>query len=578
MSNSTIDTDINAFVTTQNQNRGQNLPGGGTLSLDYNALTGTVPTGGNAVTGIAGIVAGAATLLPAGQNGNAVIIDGAISTSASTSGADSYSLLVDTSGQVTLTDNNTGNSETITGASYLIFDGGATTPKGAYQSAYFIETGLAAQMASMYNAAYNRVPDLAGLEFYIDQYGTIALPDLHAMAFDFLGSPEFKADWPTLQTTPDDGGVNDRAYINALYGQILHRTPSATEIQFYVNALQGTLTDSSGHPIAAADRSQLLVYFSLSPENQSDIAASKGGWLINPGDGALGLGAMTTASATAVLTSDIASGTVSGNDFANLSAPNQISVTLHPSSGMVSTTINVDASGVYSNITTTIPNETINLSSKYIMGEIDGDGDTINGVPTGGSIILLSSTYPFSNFANHTGTVNLFGNVNWIDLGGSYAATVAAIVNGWNSTDIIIGPNSSTPTSSNPPASLLANADGLVLQGSVSNPINGTSPVLAGTSSQVGEFFIDRIAINVGSIANDSVSAIVAAAAQVYKVGDVTGENAFFFGQDPQGNTMVWYWRGDTAHTGSIQATDITGGIELVGVQASSLTSANFHH
>ena len=109
MTTSTITADIDAFVSAQNAYRGGKLAGGGTESLDYDALTGTVPAGGNSVTGIAGIAAGAAAItLPAGQNGNAVIIDGGISTAASTSGVDSYSLSVDTSGAVTLTDNNTG--------------------------------------------------------------------------------------------------------------------------------------------------------------------------------------------------------------------------------------------------------------------------------------------------------------------------------------------------------------------------------------------------------------------------------------------------------------------------------------
>src|SRR5579859_2840702 len=305
---SSIITDVDVFVASQNQNRGQTLASGATLSLDYNALSGPVPPGGNAVTGIGGIAAGAAAIsLPTGQNGNAVIVDGAISTSASTTGADSYSLLVDASGHVTLTDNNTGNSESITGANYILFDGGATASSGAFQSAYIVESGIAAQMASMYNAAYGRVPDLAGLEFYIDQFGSSVLPDLHTMATYFLGSAEFKNHWPSLQTTPDNGGVNDQAYINALYGEILHRTATSAEVQFYVNALQGKLTDSSGHAIAAADRAELLVYFSLSPENQADISAANGGWLINTSNGATSLGSMSSTAVTDVLTSEIAS-------------------------------------------------------------------------------------------------------------------------------------------------------------------------------------------------------------------------------------------------------------------------------
>ncbi len=568
---STIDADIDAFVSVQNQTRGKTFKNGAVLALDYNASTGTVPAGGNAVAGIAGIAAGAATIaLPASQAGNAVIIDGAVSTKASTSGIDSYSLIVDTTGTVTMTDNNTGNSQTITGASYLVFDGGAATSAGAYQSAYLVESGVAAQMASMYNAAYGRLPDFAGLEFYIDQYGSPDLPDLHTMANYFLFSPEFKTHWPTLQTTADNGGLNDQAYINALYGQILHRTPTALEVQFYVNALQGTLTDSSGQPIAAADRAQLLVYFSLSPENQSDISATNGGWLINSGKGAVSLGAMSTSAANAVLASQVASGTVSADAFVNMSSSGQ--TTVQTSNGSVTITGADHGAGAAQQadpeIATSIPNETVNLSSTYFMGALDGSNETLNGVPTGGSIALLPSNYP----TNYTGTVNLFGNVNWLSLGNTLSAVTAySIINGWNSTDLIVGPNGAAPSFAYSAATLLANPDGLVLQGSASNPVNGSS--YAG-----GDFFTKAIAVNVGSISNDTVSAIVTAANQAYKVGDVSGENAFFFGQDPQGNTMVWFWRGDKTHAGTILASDITGGMELVGIHASSLTSANFHY
>ncbi len=568
---STIDADIDAFVSVQNQTRGKTLKNGAVLALDYNASTGTVPAGGNAVAGIGGIAAGANTIaLPASQTGNAVIVDGAVLTTASTGATDSYSFLVDATGAVTMTDNNTGNSQTITGANYLVFDGGAATSAGAYQSAYLVETGVAAQMASMYNAAYGRLPDFAGLEFYIDQYGSPDLPDLHTMANYFLFSPEFKTHWPTLQTTPDNGGVNDQAYINALYGQILHRTPTAVEVQFYVKALQGTLTDTSGQPIPAADRAQLLVYFSLSPENQSDISAGNNGWLINPGNGAVSLGAMSKAAANAVLASEVANGTVSGGDFANMSNSGQTSVTTSNGSVTITGANHGVGAGQQSNpeIATTIPNETINLSSNYFMGGLYGNNDIINGAIAGGSIVLLPSSYP----TDAVGTVNLFGNVNWLSLGNTISAeTGASIINGWNSTDLIVGPNGASPSYAYSAATLLTNQDGLVLQGSASNPIIG--------AAHAGDDFATKaIAINVGSVLNDTVSAIVSAANQAYKVGDVSYENAFFFGQDPQGNTMVWFWRGDKTHAGTILASDITGGMELVGIHASSVTSANFHY
>jgi hypothetical protein len=578
---STIVSEVASFIADQNQNRGGALAGGGILPLDYDALTGSVPAGGNAVTGIGGISAGAAAIaLPASQFGNAVIVDGAVSTSASTSGTDSYSFLVGTNGTVTLTDNNTGNSETITGDTYLVFDGGAKSSTGAYQSAYIIETGVNAEIAEMYNAALGRVPDFAGLEYYAIPIANGSLT-LHQAATYFLASPEFAKLYPALTAPADNGGPNDQTFITELYGNILHRTPSAAEVQYYVGALQGTLTTTAGTAIPGVDRAQLLIYFSISPENQQDVAASSGGWLINPANGSESFGTMSVATATTVLSSDVASGTVSASDFSNLSSSAEVNVA---GTSVIGATYGAGgAQQSNPEISTTAANITVNLSSQYYMATIDGANDTVNGASGGGSIILLASTYPGSGDANNGGTVNLSGNANWIEFGNPYnASSVLAAVHGWNSSDILVRFGNQTPNYATSASSLLASPNSVVLQGDAAHPINGAS--YAGTSTTASQFSTTQFAINVGTVSSDSVAAIVTAANQVYKVGDVftpSGaalENMIFFGEDPQGNTVAWYWRGDSSHAGTVLASDITGGVELVGVQASSLTAANFHH
>ncbi len=571
-SSSAINTDINAFVSFQNQNRGQTLAGSQTLSLDYNALSGTVPAGGNAVTGVAGISATGSIALPAGQNGNAVIIDGAISTTASTSGTDSYSLLVQTNGIAVLTDNNTGFSETITGASYLVFDGGAMTATSAYQQAYIVETGIGAEIASMYNASLDRAPDLPGIEYYLDQYGTPALADMHQLAIYVMKSKEFTALYPALQTTPDNGGPNDLEFINELYGNILHRTPTATEDQFYVQALQGTLI-VNGQTLAAVDRATLLEYFAQSPENQADISAVNGGWLINPANGAVNLGAMSSATATSVLASEVASGNINGSNFSGVSSSSFINV---PGASIIGGDYGSGATRQGDpEIATTLANITVDLSSQYYLAGLYGSNETVNGVASGGSIVMTASTY-LAEDINNGGIINLSGNVNWINFGNqTTASTNPAVVNGWNSTDILVGFGASFPNYANSAATLLQTQDGVVLVGSTSNPVSGAA--LSTTT-------VNAYAINVGSIANDSVAVIVTAANQAFHENGntLTTSNGVlysveFFGQDPQGNTMVWYWRGDTTGAGSVLASDITGGVELVGVHSSSLTAANFH-
>ena len=574
MTTSTITSDIDAFVSSQNAYRGGKLPGGGTESLDYDALTGTVPAGGNSVTGIAGIAASAAAItLPAGQNGNAVIIDGGIATAASTSGVDSYSLSVDTSGNVTLADNNTGNSETVTGANYLLFDGAATTSPSAYQSLYIIATGNNAVLAAMYNAAFQRVPDLPGLEFYEDQFGTAAVPDLHTAAVYFLTSPEMQKLYPTSLTTPDQGGPNDQAFVTALYSGILHRAATAAEVAFYDEALAGTLT-SNGQAIAAVDRATVLEYFAHSPENQADIA----GWLIDPTNGAVNLGEISVSTAKTILANDIASGTINTADFAGMPSTGEASVTT--SAGNVSVNgadfnVGTPHQEASPDIISSIPNITIDLSPQYYTAWIEAAGITVNGVSNGGSVVVLADYASFTAAeANSGGAVNLFGNINWLLSGNnnSFAVSTTTIVNGWNSTDIISF--GSAPGYMASAASLLANIDCTVLQGSPANPISGAN---IGAQNSGAFFTLHGLAINVGSLPNDSVSAIVAAANADYTVGGAVSESAFFFGQDPKGNTMVFFWHEVSGHS-TIQASDITGDIELVGVQASSLTNTNFHY
>ena len=554
---STIITDIDTFVVQQNKNRGQPLAGGGTLALDYDALTGTVPAGGNAVTGISGIGGGAiAITLPASQAGNAVIFDGGVSTTVSTGGADSYSFLVNVNGSVTATDNNTGNSETITGASYLVFDGGAVTSSGAYQQSYLIETGVNAEMAAMYNAAFSRVPDFAGLEFYIQQYGTSALPDLHQMATFFNLSNEFKTLWPTLQTAPDNGGPNDIAYIDALYGKILGRTPNASEQQFYVNALQGKLTDSSGNPIAASDRADLLIYFSVSPENLAKITASSGGWLINSANGAQNYGALGQAAAASLLASEVSSGTINASDFANMSSTTYASQENVLIAGADSHPNGLNL-GV-NQINVGLPNITIDLNATYNFVWASGAGDVVNGYSGGGSIINLSGTSPGVSAA----AANLFGNGNAINMASSLSAPIVTptAIHDWNTTDII----STTLTNTGN-----WGPNDVVYTGNAANPINGAS-IQPGTS----------IAVNLGSITGatptTAATAIAAAAAADYAVGGSKIQSVYFFAQ-VGADTVIYHWGGDSTASGHVKASDFDGAVDLVGVQASSLTGSNFH-
>lgn len=569
----TITSQIDAFVADQNSNRGGQLAGGGTLALDYDALTAAVPAGGNAVTGISGIAAGAATIaLPTGRTGNAVIVDSTISTTASTGGADSYSMAVDSSGAVTLTDNDTGNSQTITGASYIVFDGAAKTTSGTYQSLFAIETGTSATIAAMYNAAFLRVPDLPGLEFYIDQYGTTAIPNMDALASDFLASPEFAKDYPALTAPTDHGGINDTAFVTQLYSGILHRSATASEIAFYDQALAGTLVNSTtGQTMAAVSRATVFEYFTASPENQADISASSGGWLINPAGGSVYLGAISSASTSAALASQVASGVIYADQFAAPTSTTNITVT---TSGGTTTLdgkgLPVGGGVIASNtLSSTVSNLIIHLSDTINAVGFYGNNDIVYGAPDGGSKIFLPAN---GDVTSASGTVYLTGSGNTLYAGGATSGVTAAIaVYGFTSADGIKTLTAPSPDSS---------AVNMLVTGSASAPISGASFLFVGNgiSAPAGSTGTATLLVNVGSLANDSATTMAAAANAAYKVGDIANENVTFFGQDSLGNTVMYHWGdGDVHNTHLVDASAFTGAEILVGVLASSITAGMFH-
>jgi len=101
----------------------------------------------------------------------------------------------------------------------------------------------------LYQAAFDRQPDLPGLGFQIN-----ALDQgfaLHDVAQNFLNSPEFQSLY--------GAHVSDEAYITALYGNVLHRAPDTGGYAYQLDALK------------TYDRAQLLVNFSESPENQANV-------------------------------------------------------------------------------------------------------------------------------------------------------------------------------------------------------------------------------------------------------------------------------------------------------------------
>lgn len=102
----------------------------------------------------------------------------------------------------------------------------------------------------IYQAAFGRLPDQAGLDFYADWLTGRLGPavTLVNVADAFVASPEFAARF--------GAGPVDAAFVTALYANVLGRAPDAAGLRFYLDkAAAGAVTKSS-----------LLCFFSQSPE------------------------------------------------------------------------------------------------------------------------------------------------------------------------------------------------------------------------------------------------------------------------------------------------------------------------
>lgn len=119
----------------------------------------------------------------------------------------------------------------------------------ADMSLAFDTSGNAGQAYRLYQAAFNRTPDTGGLSFQ-----TRALDDgwgLGGIAQNFIDSPEFSSKY---------GALDDRQFVTQLYQNVLHRAPEPAGLAYHLNNLGNGML-----------RSQVLVGFSESPENQAAI-------------------------------------------------------------------------------------------------------------------------------------------------------------------------------------------------------------------------------------------------------------------------------------------------------------------
>lgn len=115
-----------------------------------------------------------------------------------------------------------------------------------------LDTEVAGKIYRLYQAAFDRQPDLGGFGFWL------AVADsghsLLEMAQWFLQSEEFQK---LFGSTP-----TDLEFATKLYNNVLHRAPDSGGLQYWLNTLQ-----------AGMSRAQVLVFFSESDENVGQVGS-----------------------------------------------------------------------------------------------------------------------------------------------------------------------------------------------------------------------------------------------------------------------------------------------------------------
>jgi hypothetical protein len=109
--------------------------------------------------------------------------------------------------------------------------------------------GTAGQAYRLYQAAFDRAPDKAGLGYWISMMDQGV--SLQQAADGFVNSPEFASLYGANAT--------DAQFVTALYQNVLHRAPDQAGYDFWM------------HSIQIVSRAEVLTDFSESAENHAQL-------------------------------------------------------------------------------------------------------------------------------------------------------------------------------------------------------------------------------------------------------------------------------------------------------------------
>ena len=128
-----------------------------------------------------------------------------------------------------------------------------------------IDGECARAIAFLYESTYSRMPDNAGLNFWID-VKEAGLSLLEISGF-FLEAPEF------AEVFGDPAGLSNQGFVERLYFNVLERPGEDLGVDFWTGALN-----------QGRSREQVLIDFALSPENVDSSQYIFGLDEVSPGD------------------------------------------------------------------------------------------------------------------------------------------------------------------------------------------------------------------------------------------------------------------------------------------------------
>jgi Ca2+-binding RTX toxin-like protein len=109
--------------------------------------------------------------------------------------------------------------------------------------------GNAGMAYRLYQAAFNRKPDIGGLGYQMHDLDIGVT--LEQVASNFIVSPEFQRTY---------GNVDNTQFLTLLYNNVLHRDPDEGGLQFHLDEFA-----------RGQSRATMLIHFSESPENQANV-------------------------------------------------------------------------------------------------------------------------------------------------------------------------------------------------------------------------------------------------------------------------------------------------------------------